>query len=124
MIHNPRGGHQRQPSLCALEIPLRLVPNISDQSFLLIGPDSNVAFEGLRNRHPSGHHSRVWFDHVSTLVDLFGNVECPQDSSDVEVQRLFSHVHTRTNPSTCTVGEMISVIGIGDIDVCSRRKTV
>lgn len=85
-VQNPRDGHEGQPYSCVLEIPLRLVPNVGDQSFLFIGSDGDVAFEWLWNRHPSRHHGRVWFDHVSTLVDLFGNVECPQDSSDIEIQ--------------------------------------
>lgn len=102
---------------CAPQFLFCFIPNLCDQSLLFIGPHRDFALEGLRDCHPPRYHCRVWFNHVSTLVDFFGNVEGPHYSGDVEVQRLFRDMNTWTNPSTRTVRKVVPLVGISNIDV-------
>jgi len=93
----------------------------SDDFCVLLGACGDRAFEFLRHRQPSWNTKRLWFNNF-TIDFLFGNVERPENSSNVDEHGALRHMYTRTDTPSRSIGEVVSCRRIRSVQIsCCRR---
>jgi hypothetical protein len=103
---------------------LRLYKLISDDLCMPLASWADVAFKPLRNSHKPRHKPCFRLDGMTVTVNFLPDIESPQRSRDIDEKRSLCDMNARTNTAACTVGEMISLIRIVDIDVVSCWERV
>jgi hypothetical protein len=88
-------------------------------------PRLNIALKFLRHTKEPRRHLLVHFHHLAILSRLLTQIKTPQYPSDIDEKRPLSNMYTRTYPTTCTVGKMVSRRRIRGVDVvCCRGRVV
>jgi hypothetical protein len=87
-------------------------------------PRPNVTLKVFRNTKEPWRHLLCNFDNKSIFSNLLAQIEAPQDARDIDEQRAFSNMYTRTYPSSGTICEVIPRLWIRCIDVVCRRRRV
>lgn len=97
----------------------RFAPDLLNQFRMLWRADADIALKRLRDTHPSRNHLANRIDRLA-IYHLFGDVETPNDSADVQVQRFLCNMNSGTYSPPSSVREVVALVWIGNVQV--RRR--
>ncbi len=104
------------PLLIQRDLLFSLLPNHLNQFCMLWRPHTDIALKRLRDSHPARYHLAPRIKRLSTHV-LLRDVEAPDNPTDVQVQGFLCNVHARADSSPCSIGEVVPLIWICDVEV-------
>ena len=123
-ILHPRPSEQTNlPLFIQSDLLLRLPPDFLNQLGMFRRPHTDIALKGCRNCHPARNHRASRIDRLA-IDNLLRDVEAPDNPTNVQIQRFLCNVHTGTHSSACSVGEVISLIGVCNVEVGCGRKVI
>jgi hypothetical protein len=84
---------------------------------------TDITIKWLGDRHPTRNHLAPRIKRLA-IYDLLRDVESPDDAADVQIQRFLCNVHSGTYASPCSIGEVVTLIRIRDVEVCGGGEVV
>lgn len=103
---------------------LHLTPRISYQPSMLLGSWCNIARKQIWNAQKPSHHWCCGLNWFVIGSYLFGDIEAPNGTSNIDIERALSNMDSRAYSATCAVSKMISLIWVCRIDVLRSGQLV